>query len=454
MLYAVLRWIAGLALRWFYRDIEVVGLEHLPPRGAVLLASNHPNALVDALVVGHVVPRRVTITAKATLLDNPFTRAVVGAVGIVPLRRASDEQRIAPDAAMPPDASRNAASFDAIVSALAAGSAVLLFPEGKSHSAPEIAPLRTGLARIALQAVASRAIERVPIVPVGLTFERKWQPRSSVLVVIGEPLLLDASTPTPDARELTDRIERGLRAVTLNFETADVHDRVLDVSRPLVALAEGVRSLDASDAPMRKVVQVAARLDVARRALPGTDDGVQTRVQTFLARLDALDGAVHARRIALPDVGITTTAGDAARFIARELVVALLVAPAALWGRINHWIPLRLARWYARRASRMPDDPAMNTIVAGLALVLLFYAAQATLVAVMGGGWLAALYLVSLPGSATCDFWYADRVRRGRQRARAYRLFRREPALHDQLAREAAWLRGEAATLGALVAPA
>ena len=88
--YRVLRALGRLALRWFYRDIEVVGMKRLPVEGPVLLASNHPNALIDALVVGCMLPRLVVLTAKATLLKNPITRLVVRTVGVVPLRRASD----------------------------------------------------------------------------------------------------------------------------------------------------------------------------------------------------------------------------------------------------------------------------------------------------------------------------------------------------------------------------
>ena len=51
MLYRILRYIARIALRWFYRDVEIIGLERLPREGPLLVASNHPNALVDALVM-------------------------------------------------------------------------------------------------------------------------------------------------------------------------------------------------------------------------------------------------------------------------------------------------------------------------------------------------------------------------------------------------------------------
>ena len=88
--YRILRALGRLALRWFYRDVEVVGMERVPVDGPVLLASNHPNALVDALIVGCTLPRPVVLTAKATLLENPVTRLLIRMVGVVPLRRASD----------------------------------------------------------------------------------------------------------------------------------------------------------------------------------------------------------------------------------------------------------------------------------------------------------------------------------------------------------------------------
>ena len=63
--YALLRAIAGVALRWYYRDIQVERLERIPRQRPLLLVVNHPNALVDALLVVWIVPRRVLITAKA-----------------------------------------------------------------------------------------------------------------------------------------------------------------------------------------------------------------------------------------------------------------------------------------------------------------------------------------------------------------------------------------------------
>jgi len=124
--YRVLRELGRLALRWFYRDVEVVGLERLPSSGPALLASNHPNALVDALVIGCTLRRPVTLTAKATLLENPLTRSLLRAAGVVPLRRASDDARSGAGGMLDP--SRNANAFAAVLDVLEQGGIVLLFP--------------------------------------------------------------------------------------------------------------------------------------------------------------------------------------------------------------------------------------------------------------------------------------------------------------------------------------
>ena len=129
MLFVLLRSVAGIALRWFYRDITAVGLERVPTNAALLVVVNHPNALVDALLVIWLVPRRVLITAKATIFRNPIAGALLRWLGVVPLRRASDEAQQGGS----PSPARNKETFRAVYDALRSNGTVLIFPEGKSH---------------------------------------------------------------------------------------------------------------------------------------------------------------------------------------------------------------------------------------------------------------------------------------------------------------------------------
>jgi 1-acyl-sn-glycerol-3-phosphate acyltransferase len=479
VLYTLLRATSNVALRWFYREVIVEGRERVPATGPLLIVANHPNQLVDAMLVGIGLPRDVTFTGKAILLDNPALAVLMRRLPFVPLRRAQDERRKlegarasgteareAPpdsrDAARPSDEhhhggapridpSRNADAFRAIHDALEAGRAVLIFPEGISHHRPELAPLKTGTARIALAARDDRGIRGLSILPVGLDFEDKARARTRVLVRIGAPIALDgwrasAGEASP-AEQLTQQTDAALRALTLNFPSEEDRRRVLGAARLLSAVFAGPSPLASADAPHDLAHDIARRAERVRRAAAHAPDELRARLEAFLVRLDALDAELARRDLPTEDVGLETGAAPGARFALREGARVALAAPLAFWGRLNHWIPLRLALALARRTSRTPEDPAMHTIVAGLVMVLAFYLVAGVLVWRLAGPWWALLYVATLPASATWDFRFRDYIDRGWRRVRAYFTLRRDPALRARLTNEIAWLRTEAQEL-------
>ena len=121
--------------------------------------------------------------------------------------------------------------------------------------------------------------------------------------------------------------------------------------------------------------------------------------------------------------------------------------PVALWGRVNHWLPLRAALTLSGATSKHPEDPAMHTVVAGVAFTLGAYAAQTALVWQLAGARWALPYLLSLPASATWDLRFRDRMRSAIRRVRTYLQFRRDPSLQPRLVAELAWIREEALAL-------
>jgi 1-acyl-sn-glycerol-3-phosphate acyltransferase len=211
MIYRPLRWITGIALHWFYGNIRVVGKERIPTRGPLLIAVNHQNALVDSLIVGWVMPRRIAMTAKATLADNPLIAFLFRVLHVVPLRRVSDEARKANGS--PNDRARNHEAFREIIELLGQCRAVLIFPEGKSHNELGLEPLKTGLARLALKARDEAAIRGIRILPLGLVFEDKGTPGTAVGARIGEPIEMDTWSGA-NHTVLTEEIADRLRAVS------------------------------------------------------------------------------------------------------------------------------------------------------------------------------------------------------------------------------------------------
>ena len=449
MLYRLLRRIARIALRWYYRSVEIDGDERIPATGPVILAANHNNALVDALLVATATNREVRLTAKATLLDNLLTRVLVQAVGIVPLRRSADESSATSSM---PDAKRNRNAFQAIVDTLATDGVVLIFPEGRSHSEPSLAPLKTGCARMALQAT-DEGVRGLSIVPVGITFEAKGRPRTRILLHIGEAIAVDehAGMGEDVVETLTAQLDRGLRDVTLNFSSSDDASHVLALSHTLSRALQETHPLSNPDPSLINTIQLARRIDEIRRNLPRLEPAIAQRVLRFVDDLNLW--RAEARRLDAPirDIGMSLSVASGIWFAVREVLITVTLAPVALWGRINHWIPLHVALGVSRLTSRNPDDPAMRTLVSGLFLVLAMYGLSAFFIA-RGAGWPWALaYIGSLPLAGSVDFWVTDRLSFALERARGYVSLRRNPERAQWLLDERNRLRSEAARLGDLV---
>jgi 1-acyl-sn-glycerol-3-phosphate acyltransferase len=445
MLYALLRSIAGMALRWFYRRIDVEGLERLPRNAPLLLVCNHPNALVDAMLVAWAVPRRVVLTAKATLFENPLLAAFLNWVGVVPLMRAKDMRDAT--AAQPTDPRRNARAFGALRAVLRRGGAVMIFPEGISHDAPSLAPLRTGAARIALEARDEAGVHNLHIVPIGLTFERKEAPRSRVLVQIGDAIAMDqwqceSENAVP---RLTEEIDARLRRVTLNYDSSDDAARSRALAALFAALSREEPESVGQPRPLQIDISFARRIERGRAALArSTDDALRARADALVRSLAELEDALARHQVALEDVSVSAEGRHAAPFLLRECWIIAIGGPVALWGRINHWIPFHAARAIARRSVESAADPAMRTIVAGAALVLAFYAMQGAVVCVLAGWLGAALYVASLPIAADVNFVLSERLGAALRRARTYLLFRSRPKLRARLQGDLQRLKAEA----------
>ena len=445
MIYALLRSAAAVALRWYYAEVAFVGAERIPGEGPILVVVNHPNALVDVLVAARAVPRRLHFTAKATLFSNPVSAAFFRSVGVLPLRRAADEA----SGATSPDPDRNAQSFAAVADALARSSAILIFPEGKSHDDPAMAPSRTGAARMVMQAIQTRSVTDIRIVPIGLIFERKERPRSDIVALVGEPV--DATTVVTNSAnpvgDLTAAIDSALRSLTLNYTSIEDAERDARVARILQAVLRPEAPSIGGRGDFLTRAEIARLLPALRQALLDGDSVLRTRALALEADLLAFDRRLASEGVSLDDFSIARSLTPGAVFVLRETAILLVAGPVALWGWINHVIPFQAALTAGGRVRHSAADPAMRTIVAGAAFVLMMYMLQGAAVALIAGPWWGLAYVGSLPIAADINLRTRDRLRRAFRRARAYLHFRRRPRVQNDLLLHANRLREEAATL-------
>lgn len=447
ILYRVARRVARIALAWYYADLMVQGSEQVPAQGPVLLVANHPNALVDAMVAVVAVRRPVLLTAKATLFEQPLLAALLRAVGVVPLRRAKDEQSTS---AGSPAAGRNADAFQAVTTSLAQGGVVLVFPEGISHDAPALAPLRTGAARMALQAHAA-GVTGLRVIAAGLTYEAKERPRSRIVARFYEPLELDAwlVEHVADAATLTAELEVRLRRVTLNFASEERAGQIMQLARTLDALAEPAPPL-AQPRPLGSETDLARRVEAASHALANAPASIVQQANALVAATDAFAQRLTARGVSLPELRVSPAVAPGARFVMREALVLALAAPVALVDRIAHDIPIRAARWYVRRSlvtDPSRDQPAMRTLLVSAALLLLWYLAIGTVLVHWRGWAVAVVALTTMALCASAELSMRDRLTRAWRRARTYLALRADPVFRVEALTDANRLLEEAVQL-------
>jgi glycerol-3-phosphate O-acyltransferase/dihydroxyacetone phosphate acyltransferase len=331
--------LASVVLRLYYRASK--GGEAVPTQGPVLLLGNHPNALLDPLFVSWAARRPVRFLAKAPLFTDPVLGWLVRGSGSIPVYRKQDDPSLTV---------KNDDTFRAVFDALAAGSAVALFPEGISHSQPSLAPLKTGAARIALGA-ASRTGSAFPIIPVGLVFREKQIFRSEAHAAVGaavewSDLAARGAEDHEAVRELTERIDRAMRTVTLNLARWEDDD----VVRTAEAIWSAARAVDPTRAA--RVSRVALANDILARARASGDEqwaALAREVREHARILRAL--GLRPEDVAA-DVGLVTAAKWAAR---RLTIVAAAQVSVAIAAVVVLWIPYRINGILAERFAPSRD---------------------------------------------------------------------------------------------------
>ncbi len=393
--------------RFYYPRIEVTGSELMPRAGPVLLVANHPNSLIDPVLLGIAAQRPVRLMAKAPLFAIPVFGRVLRALGMVPAYRGSDDAG---------QVGKNLESLAAAARRLAGGAVMGIFPEGRSHDAAQLALVRSGAARLALQAVALGA-ERLRIVPVGLNYERKERFRSAVWIKIGRPidaarwLRMHDGDEHRAMRTLTQEIGARLRHCVTHLDDP-AWEPLLDELEALLPPAPGGRR--AALGTLHRRQRAAATINHFHRTDPARAREAAARVDAHAASLRAAGVPLDARIFALRGPRLLAVLlRDGVRLLAGGLV--------GLVGLLHHVFPYVLVRVIAgRTAGQGRMVVALSRLLLSLPLYALWYAFVWWRMSLYFLPWVAWTWLALMPSAGlvavsagrrwreSLPFWWAE----------------------------------------------
>jgi 1-acyl-sn-glycerol-3-phosphate acyltransferase len=381
-----------VALRIYFQRIEVTGLEHVPLNTPVIFVMNHPNALVDPVFLLCLAPRRISFLAKAPLFHMPVIGYLVKAMDSLPVYRQQDEGS---------DTRKNQETFVEARKLLASGGTIGICPEGVSHDAPGLKPIKTGAARISLAAVSTGEVSELKIVPAGLYYTSKTSFRSSALLYFGnaikvEPVKLDpdGNPPRDAVRALSDQIEKALRDVILDAQ----HEEELMTT----ARAERIFSSaneDDNDDSLKDELRLQQRFikayPVLQKLQPDRLRKLETRMIRFEQELE--QAGVDTEELEPP-----SSTGSVFFTILKRSVLFLLMLGPALLGTVTHYPAYKLGGYLATRFSTDSEDIISTIkIISAMLLFPLTWLILAIVGYVLLGprfGWLGAVAtLVLIP---------------------------------------------------------
>ena len=178
--YTILKPIVDWNTKHSYRKIEVTGKENIPTDGAVIIAPNHCNTLMDALVILQAFKDESVFGARADIFNKPFIAKIMTFVRILPMVRQRDGLR---------NVLKNNETQEIIVDTLENKVRFCMYPEGRHRPAHSLQILGKGTFRAALAANAEFG-DKMPIyiVPTGIEYGDYFRYRSTSLVTFGEAI--------------------------------------------------------------------------------------------------------------------------------------------------------------------------------------------------------------------------------------------------------------------------
>ncbi len=205
-------WLAGLVyplgrrvvMPFYFQRIEVIGREHLPRTGPVILAPTHRSRW-DALMVPYAAGQDMTGRELRFMVTVDEVRGLQGwfirRLGGFPINTRHPE----------------IASLRHGIEILNQQETLVIFPEGgdlRENSRCCVNKLHPGLARLALKAETSQPDLGIHIVPIATSYSQPSVPwRSSVKIQIGQPLNVAdycLTSPKSAAKRLTEDLQNAL----------------------------------------------------------------------------------------------------------------------------------------------------------------------------------------------------------------------------------------------------
>ena len=217
------------ALRLNFRKMVFMGRkENVSKKKPIIFASNHRNALLDALLLVYAGYhfKQVVFLARADIFKQKFVAWILRGMRIIPVFRIRDGKD---------NLEKNKDIFNSAARILKKNNPIALFPEARHNPKQSLLPIQKAVPRIVLPTEASLNFElNSQIVPVSIYYRDVFEFLTDVYITFGKPIEVSQykevyeENPNLATNQLRQDLETSLKSLVVNIWNDEFYEEYKD----------------------------------------------------------------------------------------------------------------------------------------------------------------------------------------------------------------------------------
>ncbi|PQJ82916.1 lysophospholipid acyltransferase family protein [Polaribacter glomeratus] len=209
--YNFFRLLVKTGLFFYSKKIKVSGTENIPKKGAILFCANHPDGMIDPLMITTNCPRISYYLVRAAAFNNPLIKKFLESLNLMPVYRIRDGLS---------EVGKNKEIFENCFELFKKGKTLLIYPEASHNRKRTIRTLSKGFTRIVFGTLDKYPNLEITIIPVGLTYQNASFYPSKVSINYGKPI---AAKEYYNSNELNYSVNKLKNEVSNQLKKLSVH---------------------------------------------------------------------------------------------------------------------------------------------------------------------------------------------------------------------------------------
>ena len=343
----------------FYSKVEVRGLKNIPRKEPVIMAPNHQNALMDALILLFSAPRDIVFLARADLFNNKALAFFLNSMKILPVFRQRDGAS---------ELGKNEDIFDISVNVLHNRHHLCVMPEGNHGGHRRLRTIVKGIFRIAFKAQEEYGSKPfVKILPVGFDVGHYVKQNQTLLIQFGKPIEISeyweqyVENNARGINAMKARLREEMLPLMINIENEEFYETIMELKgifNKNMREIMGITGTKLSD-KFKADKELIARIDALIEKDPET-------VRSLAGNVDEYSSGVKEMRVR--DWVVRDQGYGFFRTLWRYLTL-IITFPFFLYGFITNAVPYLLPGYIVRKVK---DLQFHSSLKAGLGILLLF----------------------------------------------------------------------------------